>query len=50
MVRFEVKFEPRDAWVGLFWDHRMDGFHIYVCPIPFFVLHWTFGKEKEGFS
>lgn len=37
--RFEAKLEPRDAWVGVFWDRRWDGLHVYVCPVPFVVLH-----------
>jgi len=39
--RWRVRFlvEPRDLWVGLFWDRRMDGFHLYVCPFPMLVLH-----------
>lgn len=36
---FTAKLEPRDAWVGLFWDRRGDGFHVYVCPVPFVVFH-----------
>ena len=35
---FGVKIEPRDVWVGLFWDSRLDGFHVYVCPLPFIVF------------
>ena len=23
--RVQVKFEPRDVWVGVFWDRRKDG-------------------------
>lgn len=38
-----VKLEPRDAWVGLFWDKRRDGLHVYVCPVPFVVFHWHAG-------
>lgn len=30
MKRFEIKLEPRDIWIGLFWDRRYDGLHIYV--------------------
>jgi hypothetical protein len=40
-VQFEAKFEPRDAWVGLFWDRRVDGLHVYVCLVPFLVLHFV---------
>lgn len=40
-MSFKMKIEPRDAWVGLFWDRRADGLHVYVCPVPFVVLHWT---------
>lgn len=40
-MKFEVKIEPRDAWVGLFWDRRADDLHIYVCPVPFVVFHWA---------
>lgn len=44
-MTFEAKFEPRDIWVGLFWDRRIDGLHIYVCPVPLLVLHWTFPRD-----
>lgn len=40
-MRFEAKFEPRDVWIGLFWDRRADGLHLYLCPIPLLVLHWV---------
>lgn len=32
-------FEPRDLWVGVFWDRRKDGLHVYVCLLPTIVLH-----------
>jgi len=34
-----IRFEPRDIWIGLFWDRRPDGLHIYVCPFPCLVIH-----------
>ena len=40
---FYIKLEPRDIWIGLFWDRREDGFHIYICPIPMLVIHWRHG-------
>jgi hypothetical protein len=46
-MKFELKLEPRDAWVGVFWDRRPDGLHLYVCPVPFLVFHWVFGKDTR---
>lgn len=39
LLDIEVLFEPRDAWVGLYWDKRRDGLHLYVCAVPFLPLH-----------
>lgn len=36
-----IKFEPRDVWIGWFWDRREDGKHHYVCPFPMLVIHWV---------
>lgn len=44
----ELKFEPRDLWVGVFWDRREDGLHVYACPLPAVVLHVSPDQEKGG--
>lgn len=36
-----LRWEPRDCWVGLFWDRRANGMHWYVCLVPCVVLHWV---------
>lgn len=47
-----VRFEPRDAWIGVYWtfsklspfpESDMRSFMVYVCIIPFFpiVLTWN---------
>ena len=38
-IDLELKFEPRDLWVGLFWDRREDGLHLFVCPFPCVLFH-----------
>ena len=35
-----MQWEPRDAWVGVFWRHTIDGggersYRFYVCLVPF---------------
>lgn len=35
------KFEPRDVWVGWYWDRKEDGTHHYVCPLPMVRAHWV---------
>lgn len=45
-----VEFEPRDIWVGLFWDRRsspppwnpdllLEVLHVWVILIPCFPIH-----------
>ncbi|GAA2418371.1 hypothetical protein [Mycolicibacterium llatzerense] len=38
--RLTISFEPRDVWIGWFWDRRPDGVHHYLCPLPCLVIHW----------
>jgi len=50
-------FEPRDIWVGLFWDIHDPydegealppsvylAYHIYICLVPLFPLHFKWGS------
>ena len=45
----KIKFEPRDAWVGVYWKKRASFLSVYVCIIPFFplVTHWRFGRKRR---
>lgn len=60
---FEIKLEPRDAWVGLFWDvkprsawatteaPKTHELHLYICPVPFVVLHlWREHEPVDYYS
>lgn len=36
---WRLLFERRDLWVGVFWDRKPDGLHVFLCPIPTVALH-----------
>lgn len=35
----EVLLELRDLWIGIFWDRRLDGFHLFACLVPCLPIH-----------
>ena len=37
-LRLRLYFEPRDAFVGIFWDSRPSGFNLWLVVIPMFPL------------
>lgn len=47
-----LKFEPRDLWIGIYWDRpprtycwtvRLD---VYACLVPCFPVHLRFHRER----
>lgn len=34
-----IKLEPRDLWVGLYWDNKPQWFDVYICIIPVVPIH-----------
>jgi len=54
---WEILYEPRDLWIGVFWDKRTgepgkpwmahDRFwHVYVCLLPCLPWHiWWYANE-----
>lgn len=46
-IKAQLQFEPRDIWIGLFWQTNHDmplpyyTLHIYVCLVPLIPLHVT---------
>jgi hypothetical protein len=42
--QWRLKLEPRDIWVGLYWDRREHGVWLYICLIPCLVL---IGEPKD---
>ena len=56
-LRVSFKFEPRDLWIGVYWDqpdiHPVLGFagiNIYVCILPTlpikFEYYWELKDEQ----
>lgn len=45
-----VKFEPRDLWIGVYWNKPIWGLEIYICIIPCLPikLMW-FDKDEIPF-
>lgn len=33
-ARVRVQFEPRDLWIGVYWDKRVLLLNVYVCLLP----------------
>jgi hypothetical protein len=47
----KIKFEPRDIWIGAYWNFKNDGhkfgkwwryLDIYICIVPLFPIHLHF--------
>jgi hypothetical protein len=47
-LRVEIKFEPRDLWVGVFFDTDKD--KLYVCAIPCFPVIVQAEPDIDGVS
>ena len=55
-MRVSIKYEPRDLWVGVFWDRREwndlkevvrgRSLHIYVCLIPCFPIIFVLDRTR----
>ena len=37
----QLQVEPKDLWIGCFWQRTPIALHIYICLIPMVPLHIT---------
>lgn len=33
-MSIQIFFEPRDLWIGVFWDRRPSELRLFICFIP----------------
>lgn len=46
----EIKWEPRDLWVGVYWTRATLSFHVYVCLLPCVPIHlWRMTSPNPEF-
>jgi hypothetical protein len=47
--RLHVVFEPRDCWVGIYWDRWRGtfshGWDVYLCIVPCLPIHLFLNRE-----
>lgn len=36
--QFEIIFEPRDIWIGVYWKKYPEAIELYICVIPMLPL------------
>lgn len=44
-VKVRLHFEPRDCWVGVYWDHNDLTNEVYICVLPLLPLHISWPRE-----
>jgi hypothetical protein len=37
-----ILFEPRDIWVGVYWDRRPEELRVYICILLMLPILLTF--------
>ena len=40
----QLQVEPKDIWIGCFWERTEIALHIYVCLVPMVPLHITIAR------
>ena len=40
-VKVSVSFEPRDIWIGVFWDRRNGTTQVFVTIVPCFPVRFA---------
>lgn len=46
-IKVRFYWEPRDIWIGLFWDTRGFDIIFWICLIPCFPLQFVWSTKEE---
>lgn len=44
----DFKFEPRDLWIGVYWNRDGNCLDIYVCVLPCLLAHFSCWGKRWG--
>ncbi|MDF0554892.1 hypothetical protein [Kamptonema sp. UHCC 0994] len=44
----ELKFEPRDLWIGVYWDYKYADLYLHICLIPMLPICLIFHGDWVG--
>lgn len=48
-VKVKIYFEPRDLWIGVYWDRKGSILtHVYVCLVPCLPIRFTWRHERKA--
>lgn len=49
-MKIQLKFEPRDIWIGVYWTITSNVLNVYICIVPLFPIHvqFTLGSEQDA--
>lgn len=45
--RVRVEFEPRDLWIGVYFNFGLLSNHIYICILPLLPIHIWWWEELK---
>lgn len=45
MPNVSLKFEPRDLWIGVYWNRPYWGLEVYICIVPCLPIKLTWYYE-----
>ncbi len=47
-VQIVPMFEPRDIWIGVYWNREDDYNEFYVCLLPMLPIRFLWGRHSEN--